>query len=419
MKNKKSKTSIWDNKVFWAFISIIASVLLWVYVTTTEGTIITKTYDNVQVVFSGEQTLWERDGLIISDVNASSINVRLRGTIRSLSNLNQENITANIDVSKISGKGRYQLAFTMQYPSGTDKNNIDVLSSTPQYIEFSVDKATSRTIEVKGEFADGTVAEGYVPGTLTFDPQTVTISGPENEVSKVSHAWVRIQREGIDKTLKFDSEYTLVDEDGKELPLGNIRLETPKVSVTLPIKATKEVPLSVDLIPGGGAAVENVKLSFSPETIIISGDAETLEGINKISLGTIDLASFVSTFEEEFPIVLDNDVSNVSGITEAKVTIEVIGFETKKFTVTNTSVINTPAGRTASIITETLDVLLRGTADVMAKVKANNIRAVVDLADIGSNTGVFEVPAKIIIDGFTGVGAVSAGEEYKLYVKIT
>ncbi len=418
MKNKKAKTNIWDNKVFWVFISIIASVLLWVYVTTTEGNIITRPYDGVQVVFNGEDTLRDKEGLVISDISASNVTVRLRGTMRTLSKLNSQNITAVVDVSKISSKGNITLPFTMQYPSGTDKNNIDVVSSVPQYVTFNIDKATSRTVEVKGEFS-GTVAEGFVPGSLSFEPQTVTISGPENEVNRVAYAWVHIQREDVDKTLKFDSEYILVDADGYELQLDNIRLDTPKVSVTLPVKATKEVPLSVDLIPGGGAAVENVKLTFDPETITISGDAEILDGINKISLGTIDLASFASTLEEKFPIVLDNAVSSVTGITEAKVTVEVIGFETKKFNVTNTSVINVPAGRTATIVTESVEVLLRGTSDVISKVKANNIRAVVDLADIGSNTGVFEVPAKIMVDGFTGVGAVALGEEYKLYVKIT
>ena len=67
-----------------------------------------------------------------------------------------------------------------------------------------------------------------------------------------------------------------------------------------------------------------------------------------------------------------------------------------------------------------VEVMLRGSQDIIDKVKANNIRAVIDLAEIGSNPGIFQVNAKIQVDGYTGVGAVSVDEDdYKLYVKIT
>lgn len=415
MKNEKVKTNIWDNKVLWIFISITASILLWVYVTTTEGEVIETSFEGVQILFNGEDTIREKEGLVISNASANTVTVKLRATRRVLSKLNSSNISAVVDVSKINSRGNNTLPFTMVYPVGTDKNAIDIVSALPQYIYFYVDKASTKSVEVKGEF-DGSVVEGFVPGKITFDPQTVTISGPENEVSKVAYAWVLIQREEVDKTLKFDSEYILVDADGKELELDNIRLETQMVSVTLPITATKEVPLSVDLVDGGGATIENVKLSFDPETIIISGDAETLKGINKVSLGTIDLASFESTLEEKFPIVLDNEVSNVTGVTEAKVTVAVIGMETKKFDVTNISITNVPDGHTATLVTENVVVTLRGSSEVIKKIKANNIRAVIDLSDFGSSPGVFQPAAKISVDGYTGVGAIG---EYELYVKIT
>ncbi len=417
MKNETSK--IWDNKALMVLVSIISAILIWVYVTTTEGDVRDKTFEGVQVVLNGAEGLRDRENFVISDLSANSVTVTLRGTLRTLSKLTANNITAVVDVSKITSKGNNTMPFTMEYPSGIDKSSIDLVSSLPETVSFYVDKASSKSIELKGEFT-GSVVEGFAAGTISFEPREVTISGPEKEINRVAYALVQIPRENVDKTLKFDSEYTLVDAEGKEIELGNIRLETQTVSVTLPITATKEVPLSVDIIDGGGATMENVKLKFEPETITIAGDAATLEGINKISLGTIDLASFVSTLEEKFPIVLDNEVSNVTGLTEAKVTVEVLGLKTAIFNVSNISIINTPAGRTSSPVTEMVEVMLRGNQDVIDKVKANNIRAVIDLAEIGSNPGVFHVNAKIYVDGYTGVGAVCVDEDdYKLYVKIT
>ncbi|MEG0940285.1 MAG: CdaR family protein [Oscillospiraceae bacterium] len=415
MDKKKGKSGIWNNKIFLAAISLLASVLLWVYVTTTEGDVISETYDNIPVEFKGADTLRDKEGFIISNASANTVSITLKGTRRNIAKLSASELKAFVDVSKIAVKGNYTSSFDVTYPLGIDRDSVSLVSTLPSSVSFLVDKTNTKTVELKGQFS-GTVLEGYVPQPIIFEPQTVNISGPENEINKVACAWVVIERKDVDKTLKFDTEYVLLDNEGNEVELGNIVLETEMVSVTLPITATKEVPLTVDLVDGGGATIENVKISCDPATIIIAGDAETLASINKISLGTVDLAAFASTFEDKFTVVLPDKVSNVTGITAAKATVEVIGLETRKFNVTNISAINAPTGRTSSMVTENVEVTLRGSADVLNKIKANNIRVVADLTDVGNTTGVFQPIAKIYVDGFTGVGAVG---EYKIYVKLS
>ena len=416
MKSNTAKKSIWDNRLLWAAISLVSSVLMWVYVTTTIGDVHETEYEGVQVVFRGEDTLREKEGLVISNASTNTVTVKLRANRRELSKLSSSNMHAVVDVSKITAtdKGNYTLTFTMEYPVGTDSNAIDVVSSFPQSVSFYVDKASSKSIEVKGEFV-GSVVEGFAAGKLEFNPDTIVVTGPQNELDQIAYAWVSIPREDVDKTLMFDSEFVLMDSEGNTLDLPNVQSDSRTVSVTLPITSTKEVPLTVDLVAGAGATDENVKITVDPATIIIAGDAKTLEGINKISIGTVDLASFAVTYEDKFSVVLDNDITNVTGITEAKVTISVIGLETKRFSVTNITAINLPSGRRVEFETKELSVTLRGSSDVINAVKSNNIRAVVDLSDVGATTGAIELTAKIYVDGYTGVGAIG---EYPLFVEV-
>ena len=416
MKSNTAKKSIWDNRLLWAAISLVSSVLMWVYVTTTIGDVHETEYEGVQVVFRGEDTLREKEGLVISNASTNTVTVKLRANRRELSKLSSSNMHAVVDVSKITAtdKGNYTLTFTMEYPVGTDSNAIDVVSSFPQSVSFYVDKASSKSIEVKGEFV-GSVVEGFAAGKLEFNPHTIVVTGPQNELDQIAYAWVSIPREDVDKTLMFDSEFVLMDSEGNTLDLPNVQSDSRTVSVTLPITSTKEVPLTVDLVAGAGATDENVKITVDPATIIIAGDAKTLEGINKISIGTVDLASFAVTYEDKFSVVLDNDITNVTGITEAKVTISVIGLETKRFSVTNITAINVPSGRRVEFETKELSVTLRGSSDVINAVKSNNIRAVVDLSDVGATTGAIELTAKIYVDGYTGVGAIG---EYPLFVEV-
>ncbi len=414
MDKKKVRNRIWDSKILWAIVSLLASVILWGYVTNAQGDVVEKTYDGVKVVFKGQDTLQNKDGYVVSNISTNTVGVTIRATRRVISNLSSNELSATVDVSKFNSEGNYNQSVTIEFPMGSDSGSIDVLSTSPQSVSFRIDKATSKTVELKGQFT-GTVAEGYAEQPMQFNPQTVTINGSESELSKVAYALVKIDRTNVDKTLQFDSSYVLVDDQGNELDIRNIELDTKTVSVIVPITATKEVPLTVDLIEGGGATAQNSTITCEPATITIAGDAETLSGINKISLGTVDLSSFASTFEDTYTIVLDNKMVNVTGITEAKVTVQIIGLETKKFNVTNISAINTPSGRTASVLTQNVEVTLRGSSDILGKIESNNIRAVTDLTDIGTTTGTFQPTTKIYVDGYTGVGAIG---EYKIYVKI-
>lgn len=414
MNKRKTERGILNSRIFWAVVSLLASVLLWVYVTTTQGDVSEQTYEGVSVVFNGEDTLRENEGLVMSNVSANSVNVRIRATRRELSKLTSSNIVAYVDVSKFTSAGMYNQSVSIQFPLGSNTSSISVTATSPKSISFDLEKTSSKTVEIKGKFT-GTVAEGFAEQPMQFSPQTVTLDGPSSELEKVAYAWVEVSRDNIDKTIQISSAYKLMDADGKELSLSNVTSDPSAVSVTVPVTATKEVPLTIDLAEGGGATAQNAKITCAPATITVAGDAETLAGLNKISLGTVDLASFAESYQDSFKIVLDNGVTNVTGITTAKVTVQIVGLVTRKYSITNISTINVPPGRTASVITENVEVTLRGTADVLDKVKPNNIRVVADLSELGTTSGVFEPAAKVYVDGFTGVGAVG---DYKVYVKL-
>lgn len=418
MKDNKRKISFWDSKVLKIIIAVILSVLLWSYVAATVEKDINRTFENIEIDFKGADTIRDRDGLVVTNVSDTSIAVTLKGSRRELSRLTAKTkeLRAEVDVSKITSEGSYSLDYELIYPSGIDSNALDILTLTPKNIEFDIDKTNSKTIQLKGQF-NGTVAEGYVAGPIEFEPSTVTINGPDTELAKIDCAWVDFDNKDINKTLEFDSAYDLRDSEGNKIELGNIQLETEMVSVKLPITSTKEVPLTVEYIEGAGATASNVKLQCEPSTITIAGDAETLEGYNNILVATVDLTSFASSFEETYQVVLDNSLTNVSGIRDVKVTVQVIGLETKDFVTSNISIINAPEGKTAEIVTKSIKVKIRGAEEEINKVQANNIRAVVDLTDIGETTGTIETTAKIYVDGVTGVGAIAI-EDYPIYVKI-
>lgn len=419
MGKKKNKNSILDSKVFWALISLLLALGLWVYVTTNESTDYSAEFEGVLVEYTGEEELRQAKGYIVTEREINTVKVTLKGPRRIIASLKSEDIKATIDLSKVTNTGLYNLNYTLTFQNNVDKSQITTTKSSTQTIPFYVDSLVARTVELRGVLK-GNVAEGYISDTMVFSPTSVRISGPESEVSQVAYALVEIDREDIDATINTAISYKLMDADGNQVEYENIILDQETVNVTLPINELKQVPLSVTVIPGGGATEENIKMTIDPEFIDISGDSEILKAINKIDLGNIDLSDFMSTAERTYPIIISDEVMNRTGVTEAKVTFEIVGLDNTTMTVSNFEPINTEQiiadGYKVEVSTRSLDVKVRGSAASIAKIASNNFRIVLDMTDYVGKTGKIDVPAKIQIDGFQDVGEIG---DYSVIVVIS
>lgn len=407
------------NKVLLVILSLICSIMLWVYVTNQEGNVEERLFTGVKVVFEGEDTMRDSRGYIITSNETTSVRVTVSGSPRVLARLEAADITAVIDLSDISKSGNYSRSPRITFASGIDSSGLE--SSVSSTVNFFVDKLSTITVPVKGVF-NGSTAEGFSAEPLEFEPETVKISGPEAELKKVAEAWVEVDREDVDGTLTYASSYVLRDSEGNTVESESILLESDTVNVTLPVIAIKEVDLIVSLIPGAGATDDNVVVNVTPEKVTLSGDADVLEPLNHILLDTIDLSKISGeTWTRTYSIVIPNGTEIVGGAKEATVSLEIKGLVTKSFTVPkeNLSFINMTEGYVGEIMDESLrNVVLRGEGDIVRAVSAVNIRAVADLAEYGSATGIFTVPVKIYVDGASesDVGALG---DYTVYINIS
>lgn len=415
MAKTTALTRILNSKIFLAFLSLLIAMLVWMYVTSTEGVEIDKNFAGVPVVFYGEESLRDLRGLIITNVENSSVTFNVSGSRTVLSQLDATDVYVSVDVSNITRTGSQKLAYSIVYPSGIDTSTLSDSSRSPVTINFDVEKLETKTVEIRAIF-DGSVAEGYSVEEPVVTPSTVLVSGSAEAVSKVEYGLVVIGRQDVDRTLSFDADFDLFDADGNIITDSELELSQETVNVTMTVLSVKDVPLSVTVIDGGGATIDNADIRFSQETIQIAGDAETLEGINKIIVGTIDLSTIAATAQETFQIVLDNNVQNLTGITEVTVTVLISGLETRKFIITNFSCINNTTGYEWDVLTTSLEVRVRGTSEELDALSSDNIRAVADLSGLGNATGTMERTVRIYIDG--AVAAAAFGE-YTIYIEVS
>lgn len=396
---------IYNSKAFWMIVSLLASLAIWVYVTSVETDESKTTFRGVKVELVGEDILRDSKNLVVTDMDTSTVTVEVVGPRRIIGSLNSDQLVAQVDVSKLSRAAYTSQQYTIVYPDGTDTSKLSENRRTPETINFMVSAQTSKSIQVRGSF-DGSLAEGYTAEMPVFEPSTITITGSEAYLKDVEYAWVTFSKENVDSTYSVETGFTLMDANNEPCSTTGISFSTDVVTATLPLLTLKEVNLDVNIIEGAGATKANTKITIDPVSVTLAGDSALLAGMNKIILATIDLTDFSSTFTETYTIPIDNELKNTTGVTKATVTVEIVGLETKTFRVTNFSCINATEGYEADIITESKEITLRGTPEALAQIKAENIRAVADLTDYKESTGTYMPQVRVYVDGFTDVGAI-------------
>lgn len=402
-------------------VSLLAAVILWLYVTTTEGVEREMMLSGVKIEFTGAESLRESSGLIVTEQDRTSVNITVKGSRRVLSKINSGNVTATIDLSRVTTDGRYSVSYSLVYPTGVNPDEIAVVRSSSDVVNFYVDRQVRKTVPVEGRFL-GSTAEGYLADeNPVFDPMVVTVSGPKTAVSAVDHAYISITRTEVDKTLSYFTTYDLMDADGNVIEDSSVIKETEEISVTLNVQSVKQVPLDINIVNGGGATrEENTSIVIEPAYIVLSGDAAAIDSVSKIVLGTVDLSAVNGEYSARYTVVPPDSTENLSGVSEAEVTVSIIGLVSQNFNIghDNISCINVPEGYNAEIINQALSVTIRAPEEDLARITASHIRAVADLSEVSESnaTGFISPAVRIFIDGFPTAGVVG---RYSIIVTLT
>lgn len=235
-----------------------------------------------------------------------------------------------------------------------------------------------------------------------FAPNTVWISGQAELVNQVSYVLVTIPGEELTDTVSDEFDFRLIGAGGNVLEGLDVTCDVDKIYATFPIRAMAEIPLVVTLTPGGGLAEDDVDVELSTDSITVAGSKDAVAAIVRegaITLDNIDLSSVRDGDERMIPVPLDDELENLSGTTEVKITIKVKKrVENQVFSATHIQTINEPEGWDVEIVTKELSVEIRGTQKLMDELKEENIRVVVDLQNINLIPGPQTVPVKIAID---------------------
>ena len=407
-----------QRKIINLILAIILAVGVWLYVINVENPTSPTTVRDIPITIVGQEELTDR-GLMVIQLSEDSVDLRISGRKKTLMNLNRSNITLELDVSTITTEGEHTLSCRYDFPSNVGSDSVSISDWDDLRVTVTVARQETKEIPVRGEFI-GTEAENCLAGTVTTNPDTVEVTGPAETLEGISYALASVGGKEISSTLTETTSVVLMGEDGTPADRQNVTVSTETVEVTVPVRQVVSIPLTVDLIDGGGATAADVNVAISPAIVTVTAETEgdvTLP--DSISLGEIDLSNVLGNTSFSLPITLPEGVTLWgSQPSVATVSLTFPNITARQVAVQNIILENVPQGYEAELINQQLYVWVRGNSDLVADLDPGQLQVEVDLSDASTGSELQRFAATVTFKGDNPEGVGIMGTQYSVAVRL-
>lgn len=405
-------------KLITAAIALAASFALWLYVVLVIGPEYKDDFKDVEVVIKGDL----KDNLMILGDQEFTVDLKLSGNRSDLNKLNSSNIIVELDLSQIQQEGKS----SYRYEIVNLPDSVTIESSSPSRITLDVVERGEKPIDVVVDYDKEKIPAGYGVISIEQEFEKIRISGPADVIEPIKTAQIWLDVNDKNNKIGIDNEeyeITYYDENGKKVIDSNITPVTEgadKITVSMAVGLSKELPLRVYVVEGGGITAKNV--TVDPPIIKVLGSEEDLQNLGdewyiNSKDEPLDLSKLTEDTVNSYEIKLPEGVVNRSGYENATVAVSFDGVITREFEIMQDQFVlnGVPEGSVPYVYEHKIDVVVRGAEETVKGLTLDDILVSVDLsnAKIGmkgawkltitiqgepADAGVIEAPVDIYIE---------------------
>lgn len=424
MENEK----INKRKGFYLILALFVALMIWLYVdefgVNGSPRACSQEYNKIPIEYIHEEALLDHGLMLVEEGSDQTVDIRLKAPRRLIADIDPDRIHFVVDLADVTSAGLQTIKPNISYSGYRLFNgqritiNQSMLEEvTPFAAKVNIKELNSKTIEVRCQLR-GTVADGYSAGQLTMSDTNIEIWGQAVDIDPVSYAKVVLDiGDGATDSISRELPIRLYDENDQELDGTGIRTAIQEVGVSMPVSVTKELRLAVKFHESPGARKQNLNVKFEPETVMVSGDASKLNGIDSIVLTEFDLLELKDNGggTYTYPITVPEDCTNLSGVTRATMKISFKDMSTSQLSTHRFRYENLAEGKAVDVLTEEMTISIFGTSADVSSVSGEQVTVVADLTDYSGAAGTYTVPARIELEGN---GDIGIGGNYEVRVRI-
>ena len=359
---------------------LLVSFFIWLDLSENNVEVITREFSGVTLEIDGEAEL-QRNGLAVFGGYTDQITVSVKGPKNRINRLDDDELTAYVDVSEVSASGKVKLDINVR---GADRYEYTV---SPSSIRVFVDENDEIDIPVEVDETYDIIPDSYSYEIVT-DTEFVTVKGAKSVLDRIKSAKVYVELGTITTGFSRRDRITFVGEDGRAVEGEYFSSDVTSVGVDVKVYTEKTVPL-VSTFKYGWIKNANVKITTTPAMITLRGDPRRLQDINEVRLPEIDETTLDTVSTGMVNPILEDGVVAVN-LTE-KIQRKVELLKTEKISVTlNTEDIDVrvPSGCTYSFADKTFEVSCIVASGYAKRVTADMFKLSLDATTLTSGVSV-------------------------------
>lgn len=356
-------------------LSLIVAFCGWLYVMYNVDPTTTRTYREVPVTFTNEESL-ESNGIALKSVSKSSIQVTLTGKRSELNQLKAKNIKVVADLSDV-GKGENTVKLKVKKPS-----DVSVESQSDRYINVNMESVAQKEVPIRVAYSEEATDESE-PVSQEEGEETYTVIGAKTLVNRVKYVKAPVEESKLsDKFHTYNVSLQAVDYKGDKI--SYVRVSPSKTSVTVIKGTTKTVPLKADVVnPSDGEHKRTYELVSK---VTIKGTEEAVKSVKSIRTRTIDLSNVNSSGRIAVECILPEGVELSNNSMDLSMTVNVTKYTTQKisFKTEDISVKNLNNKYKLTFEDVTLELEVTDTASKLSQLSTEDFTVSVDAQGVKS-----------------------------------
>jgi YbbR domain-containing protein len=375
-----------DNQNVLKIISVVAAIIMWLYVMNEQNPQVTYVVRDVPVKMLN---LDESKFAIKDNSTDFTVNVKIKGRRSLVLDLKPEDINAEVSLrGRMEGDNSIRVDVTV--PS-----NVELLEVTPREIMVALDAIIEEQMPV---FVDvvGTPELGFAAVAPSTKPQAVVVKGPRTMVNAVKRVSTSIDITGYNSTIVSTLPIRVLDGQDKEQKEVTFRPDV--VEVTVPIVPTKSVRIEPNIIGNlpEGYIIKDVRLEFP--TVMVTGSASTLSQLQFINTEPINLEGNTSTISMNAKLSFPEDVSSFDeNIQSVWITIEIERIATTTLNISSREIIlnNVPTEFAVDLERTEFILTISGPESIISRVNSNMVKLNLDVSDLTEGEYILKVNPEI------------------------
>ncbi len=393
-------------------ISVILAFFIWLGIMNVSDPITVRTISGIPIHFTNISYI-ESKGLSFETVDGyDKVSIRVSGNRSVVERLTNANVTATADLTQVVDfhSEPVMVPVSVTVPR-VQSENITII---PSNVQIELEEMKSKDFVLNPTEEDTVPATGYEVGTMTANPEKITIRGSASLINKIDKVNAAVDVSGLSQDTDLGATIKIYDKNGDELSSSQtafltFNVDESKIKVhTVLYSVDSDVKVTAKTYGTPAKGYEAGDITLTPDTISVVGDAATLDAFRKagnaieITRGSeainIKGASSDVSASVDIEQFLPDGIRLASGMSStivANVKILPYGSKAISLDVNTISKNNLGEGLNAVMTDPELDIRVQGASAALASLTPTQIHASVDLS--GRKEGTYSVPVTITL----------------------